>query len=50
MVIKLAEIMLWLFPMLFIFHDFEEEHQDRLSKYPNDYCHIPKELLTKYRK
>ncbi|OZT76704.1 peptide-methionine (S)-S-oxide reductase [Salinicoccus roseus] len=26
-----------------------EEHQDRLDKYPNDYCHIPKELLTKYR-
>lgn len=27
-----------------------EEHQDRLSKHPNDYCHIPKEILTKYRK
>lgn len=27
-----------------------DEHQDRLSKYPNDYCHIPKELLTRYRK
>ncbi len=27
-----------------------DEHQDRLSKHPNDYCHIPKELLTKYRK
>ncbi|WP_434121853.1 peptide-methionine (S)-S-oxide reductase [Salinicoccus roseus] len=26
-----------------------EEHQDRLDKCPNDYCHIPKELLTKYR-
>ncbi|KIH70877.1 peptide-methionine (S)-S-oxide reductase [Salinicoccus roseus] len=26
-----------------------EEHQDRLDKYPNDYCHIPKELLTKHR-
>lgn len=27
-----------------------DEHQDRLSKYPNDYCHIPKELLMKYAK
>jgi peptide-methionine (S)-S-oxide reductase len=26
-----------------------EEHQDRLDKCPNDYCHIPKELLTKYQ-
>ncbi|WP_271399008.1 peptide-methionine (S)-S-oxide reductase [Salinicoccus roseus] len=26
-----------------------EEHQDRLDKYPNDYCHIPKELLMKYQ-
>ncbi|ONI44697.1 methionine sulfoxide reductase A [Candidatus Epulonipiscioides gigas] len=25
------------------------EHQDRLDKYPNDYCHIPKELLNKYK-
>jgi len=27
-----------------------DEHQDRLEKYPNDYCHIPKHLLNKYRK
>lgn len=26
------------------------EHQDRLTRCPDDYCHIPKELLTKYRK
>lgn len=26
-----------------------EEHQDRLSRFPNDYCHIPKHLLEKYR-
>ncbi|QPC47895.1 peptide-methionine (S)-S-oxide reductase [Mangrovibacillus cuniculi] len=26
-----------------------EEHQDRLSKCPNDYCHIPNELLNKYK-
>lgn len=26
-----------------------EEHQDRLDKYPNDYCHIPNRLLTKYK-
>lgn len=25
-----------------------EEHQDRLDKHPNDYCHIPKEMLDKY--
>lgn len=27
-----------------------DEHQDRLLNYPNDYCHIPKDLLYKYRK
>lgn len=27
-----------------------EEHQDRLDKFPNDYCHIPDMLLKKYRK
>lgn len=26
-----------------------EEHQDRLQKFPNDYCHIPKKILNKYR-
>lgn len=26
-----------------------EEHQDRLEKYPNDYCHIPKEKMNKYK-
>lgn len=25
-----------------------EEHQDRLDRCPNDYCHIPKELFKKY--
>ncbi len=25
-----------------------EEHQDRLTKCPNDYCHIPNEMLEKY--
>lgn len=25
-----------------------EEHQDRLDRHPNDYCHIPKELLDKH--
>lgn len=24
------------------------EHQDRLERCPDDYCHIPKELLNKY--
>lgn len=26
-----------------------EEHQDRLDRFPDDYCHIPKELLNKYK-
>ncbi|WP_099203986.1 peptide-methionine (S)-S-oxide reductase [Scatolibacter rhodanostii] len=26
-----------------------DEHQDRLDRFPNDYCHIPKHLLHKYR-
>jgi len=25
-----------------------EEHQDRLTRCPDDYCHIPKEILNKY--
>lgn len=25
-----------------------DEHQDRLRKHPNDYCHIPYALLNKY--
>ena len=27
----------------------DSEHQDRLTLHPDDYCHIPKELLYKYR-
>ncbi|MFI3327208.1 MAG: peptide-methionine (S)-S-oxide reductase [Clostridia bacterium] len=27
-----------------------DEHQDRLEHHPDDYCHIPKSLLTKYKK
>jgi peptide-methionine (S)-S-oxide reductase len=26
-----------------------EEHQDRLARCPNDYCHIPEEILSKYK-
>lgn len=26
-----------------------EEHQDRLWRCPDDYCHIPQELLNKYK-
>lgn len=26
-----------------------EEHQDRLARCPDDYCHIPREMLTKYK-
>ncbi len=27
-----------------------DEHQDRLARYPDDYCHIPKALLEKYKR
>ncbi len=27
-----------------------DEHQDRLERYPDDYCHIPQHLLNKYKK
>lgn len=27
-----------------------EEHQDRLAKCPDDYCHIPEEILNRYKK
>lgn len=26
-----------------------EEHQDRLTRCPDDYCHIPEKLLSKYK-
>jgi len=26
-----------------------DEHQDRLTRCPDDYCHIPEALLTKYK-
>ncbi|MGH2316437.1 peptide-methionine (S)-S-oxide reductase [Planococcus sp. SE5232] len=26
-----------------------EEHQDRLARCPTDYCHIPEELMNKYK-
>ena len=26
-----------------------EEHQDRLTRCPDDYCHIPAEILNKYK-
>lgn len=26
-----------------------EEHQDRLARCPDDYCHIPSEILNKYK-
>ncbi|MGR5456873.1 peptide-methionine (S)-S-oxide reductase, partial [Vibrio alfacsensis] len=28
----------------------DDEHQDRLTLHPNDYCHIPKTILHKYKK
>jgi peptide-methionine (S)-S-oxide reductase len=28
----------------------DAEHQDRLTRYPDEYCHIPLDLLYKYRK
>ncbi|MDN4492541.1 peptide-methionine (S)-S-oxide reductase [Ureibacillus aquaedulcis] len=26
-----------------------EEHQDRLARCPDDYCHIPEEILNRYK-
>jgi len=26
-----------------------DEHQDRLDRYPDDYCHIPEDTLNKYK-
>lgn len=26
-----------------------DEHQDRLARCPDDYCHIPREVLHRYR-
>ena len=28
----------------------DPEHQDRLTNFPDDYCHIPQSLLYKYKK
>ncbi|MCV2403405.1 peptide-methionine (S)-S-oxide reductase [Marinomonas sp. C2222] len=28
----------------------DDEHQERLTRFPDDYCHIPKPLLHKYKK
>ncbi|WP_026052757.1 peptide-methionine (S)-S-oxide reductase [Gayadomonas joobiniege] len=27
----------------------DDEHQDRLTRFPNDYCHIPQALLNKFK-
>ncbi|MDB4838165.1 peptide-methionine (S)-S-oxide reductase [Marinomonas sp.] len=27
----------------------DDEHQERLTRFPDDYCHIPKPLLHKYK-
>jgi peptide-methionine (S)-S-oxide reductase len=27
----------------------DEEHQERLTRFPDDYCHIPKQMLHKYK-
>jgi peptide-methionine (S)-S-oxide reductase len=27
----------------------DEEHQERLTRFPNDYCHLPKKILHKYK-
>ena len=28
----------------------DDEHQDRLTVHPNDYCHIPQNILHRYKK
>ena len=35
-------------PLLFYVRS-AEEHQDRLTKFPEEKCHIPKEVLFRYR-
>ncbi|MFT2091935.1 peptide-methionine (S)-S-oxide reductase [Paraglaciecola sp. 2405UD69-4] len=27
----------------------DDEHQERLTRFPNDYCHIPQNILHKYK-
>ena len=34
---------------LFNYVKSEEEHQERLTRFPNDYCHIPQKVLHKYK-
>lgn len=34
---------------LFNYVKSDDEHQERLTRFPNDYCHIPHKLLHKYK-
>ncbi|MFT4747580.1 MAG: peptide-methionine (S)-S-oxide reductase [Congregibacter sp.] len=34
---------------LFNYVKSDEEHQQRLTRFPNDYCHIPQKVLHKYK-
>lgn len=44
-----AQIMVEVMPLI-NYVKSDPEHQDRLTIHPNDYCHIPLDLLHKYRK
>lgn len=35
---------------LFNYVKRDDEHQDRLTRCPDDYCHIPKNILHKYKR
>ena len=34
---------------LFNYVKSDDEHQERLTRFPNDYCHLPKKILHKYK-
>lgn len=44
----LSEIVVEVLPLINYVRS-AEEHQDRLTRHPNDYCHIPKMTLHKYK-
>ena len=44
-----AKIVLEVLPLTHYLRS-DEAHQDRLTRYPDDICHLPNELLHKYKK
>lgn len=43
-----AQIVVEVLPLL-NYVKSDDEHQDRLTRFPQDYCHIPLDLLHKYK-